>query len=86
MSASKDFLLSSYDFELPPELIAQVPSEPRHSARLLIVQQDTKNLSAARHVKIWDLQEELRCGDLLVVNDTRVLHTLHTSHTLHTDT
>ena len=73
MSASKDSLLSSYDFELAHELIAQVPSEPRHSARLLIVEKEEGHLSAARHTNIWDWQKELRSGDLVVVNDTRVL-------------
>ena len=73
MSASKDFLLSSYDFELAVERIAQTPKEPRHSARLLIVEQNKKELIAARHVNVWDWQKELRKGDLIIVNDTRVL-------------
>ena len=73
MSASKDFLLSSYDFNLAPECIAQVPMEPRHSARLLIVEQKQDDLTAARHVNVWDWQKELRKDDLIIVNDTRVL-------------
>jgi len=63
-----DGRLSSYDFVLPPERIAQRPVEPRHAARLLVVDQPS-----ARHLTVWDLQHELRSGDLLVVNDTRVL-------------
>ena len=64
-----DLLLSSYDFALAEERIAQRPVEPRHAARLLAVQAD----GGARHLRVWDLQGELRAGDLLVVNDTRVL-------------
>jgi S-adenosylmethionine:tRNA ribosyltransferase-isomerase len=64
-----DRQLGSYGFELPQELIAQRPVEPRHAARLLIVEP----AQGARHHSVWDLQQELRRGDLLVVNDTRVL-------------
>lgn len=69
-----DALLSSYDFTLPPERIAQRPVEPRHSARLLAV--DPAGVGPAphaRHLSVWELQHELQAGDLLVVNDTRVL-------------
>jgi S-adenosylmethionine:tRNA ribosyltransferase-isomerase len=64
-----DRLLSAYDFTLPEDLIAQRPLEPRHAARLLMVEPK----AGARHQQVWDLQEELRSGDLLVVNNTRVL-------------
>ncbi|MFM7170347.1 MAG: tRNA preQ1(34) S-adenosylmethionine ribosyltransferase-isomerase QueA [Cyanobium sp.] len=69
MTPAEDRLLSSYDFHLPRELIAQQPVEPRHSARLLIVEPG----EGARHRQVWDWIEELRPGDLVVVNDTRVL-------------
>jgi len=69
-----DRLLSSYDFELPAERIAQRPVEPRHDARLLAIDPDGCGPAPhARHLKVWDLTQELRPGDLLVVNDTRVL-------------
>jgi len=69
-----DALLSSYAFELPPERIAQRPVEPRHSARLLAVDPAGEGPAPhARHLSVWDLQQELQPGDLLVVNDTRVL-------------
>jgi S-adenosylmethionine:tRNA ribosyltransferase-isomerase len=69
-----DRRLSSYDFHLPPERIAQRPLEPRHSARLLAVDPAGEGPPPhARHLTVWDLQQELRPGDLLVVNDTRVL-------------
>ena len=74
MSTPADLRLSSYGFELPEERIAQRPVEPRHAARLLAV--DPPGVGPAphaRHLSVWDLQAELAPGDLLVVNDTRVL-------------
>ena len=71
---SADSLLSSYDFALPPERIAQRPVEPRHSARLLAVDPAGVGLAPhGRHLSVWDLQHEVQPGDLLVVNNTRVL-------------
>jgi S-adenosylmethionine:tRNA ribosyltransferase-isomerase len=66
-----DQRLSSYVFDLPETLIAQTPLEPRHSARLLVV--DPQQPSGCRHRSVWELQHELQPGDLLVVNNTRVL-------------
>ena len=68
MGNQRDFLLSSYDYELPEELIAQKPASPRHSSRLLIV----KNFFNL-HKKVWDWQDELMPGDLIIVNDTKVV-------------
>ena len=71
-----DGLLSSYAFALPEALIAQRPVEPRHASRLLALQAPAPpdpEAAAARHLTVWDLVEELEPGDLLVVNDTRVL-------------
>ena len=59
--------LSDFDFHLPPERIAQHPARPRDAARLLVVGE----LAADRTVR--DLPDLLRPGDLLVVNDTRVI-------------
>ena len=73
MADLKDSFLSSYDFELGLERIAQFPLEPRHSARLLIVEEENKGVAASRDAKVWDWVNELRAGDLIVVNDTRVL-------------
>jgi S-adenosylmethionine:tRNA ribosyltransferase-isomerase len=58
------------DYQLPPELIAQRAAEPRDSARLLVLERST---GAVRHRVFRDLAGELHAGDLLVVNDTRVL-------------
>ncbi len=62
--------LADYDFELPPELIAQSPLENRSEARLLVVERKTQTIS---HRRIRDLPEFLEPTDTLVVNDTRVI-------------
>lgn len=58
----------AFDFELPEELIALRPAEPRGAARLLVV--DGPSLRDAR---VADLPQLLRRGDVLVVNDTKVI-------------
>jgi S-adenosylmethionine:tRNA ribosyltransferase-isomerase len=62
--------LSAFDFPLPPELIAQVPAERRDAARLLALDRRT---GARLHTAVSALPELLHPGDLLVVNDTRVI-------------
>ena len=73
MPESSDSQLSSYDYHLPQERIAQAPVEPRHGAGLMLVPGHDQPLDAVRHGQVWDLLDELQAGDLLVVNDTRVL-------------
>jgi S-adenosylmethionine:tRNA ribosyltransferase-isomerase len=72
-----DLSLSSYSYDLAESSIAQRPVEPRHAARMLAVPPCSalaaKESAAPRHLSVWDLQNELRPGDLLVVNNTRVL-------------
>jgi S-adenosylmethionine:tRNA ribosyltransferase-isomerase len=58
------------DYELPDEAIAQTPADPRDSARLLV---DTGAGTSPVDRSVADLAALLRPGDLLVVNDTRVL-------------
>lgn len=60
--------ISDIDYDLPEELIAQKPIEPRDSARLLV----HRNKQIHHHV-VSDLPEFLGPGDVVVVNDTRVL-------------
>ncbi len=60
--------LSDFDYDLPPERIAQHPVRPRDAARLLHV---TRDALADRAVR--DLPSLLRPGDVLVINDTRVI-------------
>jgi S-adenosylmethionine:tRNA ribosyltransferase-isomerase len=61
---------SDFDYYLPEELIAQTPLEPRDSSRLLVFDIDKK---IAEHRIFRDLTEYLREGDVLVVNNTRVM-------------
>jgi S-adenosylmethionine:tRNA ribosyltransferase-isomerase len=63
-------LLSEFDFPFDPLLIADRPVEPRDHARLLVV---PKGVGACSHRRVADLPELLEPGDLLVVNDTKVL-------------
>ncbi|MBM3741118.1 MAG: tRNA preQ1(34) S-adenosylmethionine ribosyltransferase-isomerase QueA [Actinobacteria bacterium] len=62
--------IEDFDYGLPPELIAQTPVEPRDSARLMVDQGD-ENTPLHRQVK--DLVEFCRAGDVIVVNDTKVI-------------
>lgn len=61
--------LSDFDYDLPVERIAQVPMEPRDAARLLV----DRGPQGLEHRFVRDLPEYLHAGDLLVVNDTKVL-------------
>jgi S-adenosylmethionine:tRNA ribosyltransferase-isomerase len=61
--------LSDFDYELPPERIAQTPIEPRDAARLLV---DTGD-DSPEHRHVRDLPDLLQPGDLLVLNDTKVI-------------
>src|SRR5512136_516294 len=62
--------VSALDFALPEELIAQVPVEPRAASRLLLL---PRGGGPARHLRFRDLPSLLREGDLLVLNDSRVI-------------
>jgi S-adenosylmethionine:tRNA ribosyltransferase-isomerase len=59
-----------FDYLLPPELIAQQPCEPRDHARLLVARRADHSL---QHRRFFDLPDLLQPGDLLVLNDTRVV-------------
>lgn len=61
---------SDFYYDLPKELIAQTPVEPRDSSRLLIL---GRNNGEIEHKHFYDIIEYLHEGDLLVVNDSRVL-------------
>ena len=65
-----DLLLSAYDYELPPELIAQTPVERREASRLMVYRRDT---GLPQHSSFEHLGDWLQRGDLLVLNDTRVI-------------
>ena len=63
--------LKTHDFfyELPEELIAQTPIEPRDHSRLLVYNRQTDEIW---HKHFYDLPSFLKKGDLLVINNTRV--------------
>ena len=61
---------SDFDYQLPPELIAQQPLAERDASRLMLVDRNTQSIA---HHRFRDLAGFLRAGDLLVLNDTKVI-------------
>ena len=61
---------SDFDYELPPEYIAQSPIEPRDASRLLVLDRVSGSVS---HAKFYEIGKFLHPADLLVVNETRVI-------------
>jgi len=61
---------ADFDYHLPPERIAQTPLEPRHASRLMVLHRETENLEHTTFQKVTDY---LRDGDVLVINQTRVI-------------
>ena len=61
---------SDFDYDLPEELIAQTPLEPRDHSKLMLVDRDVGALS---HDRFFNLPKYLRQGDVLVFNDSRVI-------------
>lgn len=61
---------SDFDYNLPESSIAQTPAEPRDSSRLLVLHRDTGELE---HRIFRDIGDYLHAGDLLVLNQTRVI-------------
>ncbi|MEH2455229.1 MAG: tRNA preQ1(34) S-adenosylmethionine ribosyltransferase-isomerase QueA [Nostoc sp.] len=69
-----DCSVAGYDYKLAPELIAQNPAVPRDSSRLLVVNSSTTATETAPlHHIFHDLPALLRSGDLLVMNNTKVI-------------
>ncbi len=62
--------VSDFDYELPAHLIAQTPAEPRDSSRLMLLDRDRGCIA---HHRFSELGSFLRPGDVLVLNDTRVM-------------
>ena len=63
--------VDDFDYELPADAIAQAPVEPRDASRLLVL--DRSRPAELEHTAFRDLGAHLRAGDLLVVNDSRVI-------------
>jgi S-adenosylmethionine:tRNA ribosyltransferase-isomerase len=61
---------SDFDYFLPPELIAQTPIEPRHNSRLLALD---RGEGKVEHRRFREIGEYLNPGDVLVINQTRVI-------------
>ena len=72
------FKKSDFYYDLPEELIAQTPATPRDSSRLLVYNRETKTVE---HKIFRDISEYLHKGDVLVVNNTRVLPARLYAHT-----
>jgi S-adenosylmethionine:tRNA ribosyltransferase-isomerase len=64
------FKMSDFDYDLPPEFIAQTPLEQRDASRLLVVQRQSQRLA---HRNFRDIGEYLRPGDVLIANQSRVI-------------
>ncbi|MFG6098911.1 tRNA preQ1(34) S-adenosylmethionine ribosyltransferase-isomerase QueA [Leptothoe sp. ISB3NOV94-8A] len=67
--ANSDYSLMAYQYELPPSLIAQEPVIPRDHSRLMVISSNTDH----QHAYFKDLPKFLCAGDLLVINNTRVI-------------
>lgn len=65
-----ELLKSDFYYDLPDELIAQTPVEPRNSSRMMCVDRHTGEVS---HAHFYNLCSKLKKGDLLVMNDSRVI-------------
>lgn len=70
MKEEKKLLKSTYYYDLPENLIAQTPIEPRDASRLLIYDKKSKKIE---HKHFFDIIDYLNKGDVLVLNNTRVL-------------
>ena len=62
--------VDDFAYDLPPDAIAQTPAEPRDTSRLLVLERAT---GAIHHARFRDIGRWLGSGDLLVVNDSRVM-------------
>lgn len=65
-----EYSLSAYNYELPQELIAQQPCEPRDHSRLLVIDRQKESFE---EIRFADLASLLQSGDQLVLNDTKVI-------------
>lgn len=74
------FKKSDFYYELPPELIAQTPAQPRDSSRLLVYNRATDTID---HRIFKDVTDYLKKGDVLVINNTKVLPARMYAHTEH---
>jgi S-adenosylmethionine:tRNA ribosyltransferase-isomerase len=71
---------SDFDYYLPEELIAQTPLEPRDTSRMLVYDRKTDKIE---HKHFYDIIDYLKAGDVLVVNNTKVLPARIFAYTSH---
>ncbi len=62
--------INEFDYDLPESFIAQTPAEPRDASKLMLL---NRNTGAIQHRVFRDIVNELRAGDVLVMNNTRVI-------------
>lgn len=70
MTSGKPLRVADFDYDLPPELIAQRPLPRRDDSRLMVVDRGS---GAIRHLTFRDFPDHLGAGEVLVLNDTKVL-------------
>ena len=70
MGENNSLRTDNFDYQLPPQFIAQTPAEPRDAARLMVLRRGKRKLA---HRHFADLASYLKSGDVLVLNNTRVL-------------
>jgi S-adenosylmethionine:tRNA ribosyltransferase-isomerase len=70
MPEDKKFTLKDFNFNLPPELIAQYPSARRDESRLFVL---NRSLSGYQHKSFYQIKDFLRAGDVLIANSTKVI-------------
>lgn len=67
---TQDLLKSSYNYELPESFIATKPAEPRDTSKLMVIEKATDKIT---HTTFKNIGDYLKEGDLIVLNDTRVI-------------
>ena len=70
MQTNKDLLLENYNYDIPQELIAQVPAEKRSSSKLIILNREKQTIT---HKNFFDIVNILSENDCLVINTTKVV-------------
>ena len=70
MQPNKDLLLSNYNYDIPQELIAQVPAEKRSDSKLIILNRANKTIT---HKNFFDIVDILTENDCLIINTTKVV-------------
>jgi len=75
MTDARRLRVADFAYDLPSDAVAQTPAEPRDASRLLVLERGASAAGqpALRHRRFAAIGQELRAGDLLVVNDSRVI-------------